>query len=290
MPPADDAQRYCDLHLHTTWSDGRWDPRRVVEEAHAHRLAAISITDHDVLGALPVAEQVAAELGIDFLAGVELTADWDGRTVHILGYGIDPENAALQAALDRGRELMGEHVTRVLAALEAAGEPIAAADLDKYRARYAGGASLVLAMVERGVLKRASNGAALLRLASREPRAYVAAEAIELIHGASGVAVLAHPAKVRRGQPLLSADELTPLAVAGLDGLEVWQIVHGENERRHYAQVAVALGLLVTGGSDCHGPRRGLGPRVGSQRVPYSVFERLSDAIARRRDPTAAQS
>src|SRR4051812_19872918 len=116
-----ETPRLADLHLHTTWSDGRWTPRRVVEEAAAHELAAIAITDHDVLGGLAEAEQVDAEHGIAFLAGVELTADWDGRTVHILGYGIDPATTALVDALDRGRTTMGKHVASVLDALRAAG-------------------------------------------------------------------------------------------------------------------------------------------------------------------------
>ena len=272
-----------DLHLHTTWSDGRWSPAQVVEEAVSRGLTAISITDHDVLDGLGEGMQAAAEAGLELLPGVELTADWDGRTVHILGHGIDPENAQLGAALARGRELMGAHVRRVLDALASAGQPLSAAHLEKYRARYAGGASLVLAMVEGGVLRRVSNGPALLRLASAEPRAYTAAEAIGLIRDAGGIASLAHPVKVRRDRPLLSAEDLEPLVEAGLDGVEVWQIVHGPDERRHYADLADELGLLEVGGSDCHGPRRNLGPRIGSQSVPYAVFERLSAASLDRR-------
>ncbi|MBA2241009.1 MAG: PHP domain-containing protein, partial [Solirubrobacterales bacterium] len=245
MVPTSDGQRYVDLHVHTTWSDGRWTPRQVVAEAAALDLAAIAVTDHDVLGGLAEAEVAARELGVEILAGVELTADWDGRTVHILGYGINPEHERLRAALERGRQLMGDHVDRVLSAVRAAGENLTVADLGKYRARYAGGASLVLAMVERGVLKRAANGAALLRLATREPRAYTAVEAIGLIHGAGGAASLAHPVRIRRDRPLLDATDLAPLAAAGLDAIEVWQIVHGRAERQHYAAVADELDLLV---------------------------------------------
>lgn len=307
MSSDDEANRYVDLHLHTTWSDGRWSPTRVVEEAYARGLAAISITDHDVVGGLAETGVRAAELGVATVAGIELTADWDGRSVHILGYGIDPGDRPLRVALDRGRRLMAEHVDRVLARLRAAGEAIEPADLERYRARYPGGASLVLAMVRRGVPRRLDNGAELLRLASREPRAYSAAGAIGLIHGAGGVASLAHPARIRRrggvasprpdagarpgsgaSPPLHGADELAPLVAFGLDGIEVWQVVHGDVERRHYARIADELGLLRTGGSDCHGPERDGGPRVGSQAVPYAVFERLSAAITARRDDRAS--
>jgi predicted metal-dependent phosphoesterase TrpH len=279
-PP--DQQRYVDLHLHTTWSDGRWEPRRVVEEAAARGLAAIAITDHDVVGGLDEAAQAAHEHGIELLAGVELTADWNGKTVHVLGYGVDPTSPPLTAALDRGRAQMAAHVEEVLAALERSGTPLGPEDLARYRVRYASGAALILAMVEQGILRKATNGGALLRLASREPRAYTAVEAIAVIHAAGGLAALAHPAKIVRNRPHLSADELRPLAEAGLDAVEVWQIVHGDRERAHYSLVADALGLLVVGGSDCHGPRRAYGPRIGSQRVSYEVFERLREALGER--------
>ena len=103
-----------------------------------------------------------------------------------------------------------------------------------------------------------------------------------MIHAAGGIAALAHPAKIVRDRPHLAPDELRPLAEAGLDAVEVWQIVHREEERAHYAEVAEALGLLVVGGSDCHGPRKSAGPRIGSQRVPYAVYARIVDAIAAR--------
>lgn len=279
MPSPTEPQSYVDLHLHTSWSDGRWEPRRVVEEAAAHGLAAIAITDHDVVGGLAEGATAAADHGIAFLPGIELTADWRGKTVHILGYGIDAAHPTLTAALDRGRALMAAHVDEVLAALERAGTPISPDDLTRYRVRYASGAALILAMVQQGVLRRASNGGALLRLASREPRAYTAAEAIDLIHAAGGIAALAHPAKIVKDRPHLPPDDIRDLADAGLDAIEVWQIIHRREERAHYHAVAEALGLLVVGGSDCHGPRKEYGPRIGSQRVPYAVYELVLRAL-----------
>src|SRR5262249_33360894 len=154
----------------------------------------------------------------------------------------------LVAALERGRAQMAEHVGVVLDALQRAGTPLSPDDLARYRARYASGATLVMAMVQHGILRKAPDGAALLRLARREPRAYTAPEAIELIHAAGGIAALAHPVKIRRDRPHLTTDDLAPLVEAGLDGVEVWQIVHRQTERGHYAAVAQELGLLVTGG------------------------------------------
>ena len=273
---------FVDLHLHTTRSDGRWSPRRVVEEAAQRNLAAIAITDHDVLSGLAEAQQAASEAGLEFLPGVELTADWDGRACHVLGYGIDPEDSPLKAALERGERRMAEHVGELLAAIREAGHELTAEDLERYNTRYATGTSVVLGMLERGILRGSGDAKKLLALASREPRAYTAVEAIDLIHAAGGLAVLAHPARLRRNEPLLPAEAFEPLVRAGLDGLEAWQIVQGDAARKHYLSVADRLGLLPTGGSDCHGPRS-TGVRMGSQLVPYVVLEALRERLAGRR-------
>lgn len=272
---------FVDLHLHTTHSDGRWSPRKVVEEAAARGLAAIAIADHDVLTALPEAEQAARELGVELIPAVELTADWDGKTCHILGYGIDPADAPLNEALASGERRMAEHVAGLLAAIRAAGHELTEADLAKYNTRYATGTSVVLGMLQRGIL-RGPNAKQLLTLASRQPSAYTAAEAIALLHQAGGQAILAHPARLRRDEPLLPADKFRPLVEAGLDGIEAWHIVQGEPIREHYRAVTDRLGILATGGSDCHGPRS-TGVRIGSQQVPYAVLSALRERLAARR-------
>ncbi|MBI4494223.1 MAG: hypothetical protein HY690_15650, partial [Chloroflexi bacterium] len=157
------------------------------------------------------------------------------------------------------------------------GQPLQRRDLEKYRARYPGGAGLVLAMLEQGTLRRIPRAREVLRMASQEPRAFEALEAIELVHQAGGLASLAHPVRIRREQPFLEPRDLAPLAEAGLDGIEVWQIVHWPAAREHYGRLAMAMHLLATGGSDCHGPSRGQ-MRLGSQRVPEAVLTRLQDA------------
>jgi predicted metal-dependent phosphoesterase TrpH len=197
----------------------------------------------------------------------------------MIGYDIDPDNPALLSALANGRQRMEQHVRSVLEAIRQAGHELTEHDLERYNTRYATGTALVLGMLERGILRKSPDARRLLALASQEPRAYTAGEAIDLIHGAGGLAILAHPARLRRGEPLLSAETLRPLVDVGLDGLEAWQIVHGEVARDHYHGVAEKLGVLATGGSDCHGPRS-TGVRIGSQQVPYSVLTELRKRLA----------
>jgi 3',5'-nucleoside bisphosphate phosphatase len=279
-----------DLHVHTTHSDGRLDPSEAVRESVASGLAAVAITDHDVVTGVAPALAAAAGQPIEVVAGIEMTASGldSRRAVHVLGYFIDPAEPRLLAALQRARRLMAAHVDHVLAEVRAAGGSLEHADLGRYRHRYAGGAALVLGMLERGVLKKAppGTGMRLLRLAAAEPRAYSAAEAVELIHAAGGVASLAHPAKLRRGSGLLSADELRPLVEAArFDALEAWQWIPNGWGSAHYQQVAAELGVLVTGGSDDHGKRGPHGElRLGRQPIPLEVLEALR-ARSRRSTP-----
>lgn len=279
---------FVDLHIHTTFSDGRLSPRAVVEEASARGLAAIAITDHDVLDGIAEAREAGEQMGVEVVPGIELTADWDGQLVHILGLLIDPTDPALLAALKRARQLMERFVDDVLERMASRGLVLTRADLSKYRGRYASGGTLLLGMLDKGFLKDKNNGRGLLRMVSGQPRPLTARQAIHVVHEAGGVTALAHPVRLRRGQPLLDAETLRPLVEAGLDAIETWQIVHDGVAREHYRAVAQQLGLLVTGGSDCHGPRGQWGMRMGSQYVPYSVLEELR-AVAESRTGSSSK-
>lgn len=247
----------------------------------------MAITDHDVLSGLDEAVK-AAPPGLEVVPGIEMTAQWEGpRAVHILGYFVDPANSHLALALDRARSLMGVHVDGVLDEIRQVGGTLKLHDLDRYRHRYAGGAALVLGMIEHGVLRGApaGTGMRLLRLAAAEPRAYTVREAVDLIHQAGGVASLAHPAKLKRSEPLLSAHALAPLIATGLDAIEAWQWIPNGWGSEHYLGVARDLGVLVSGGTDDHGKRTAEGGlRLGSQVVPLEVLEALRKrALAIRR-------
>jgi predicted metal-dependent phosphoesterase TrpH len=269
-----------DLHVHTTASDGRLAPAEVVAAAAQRGLQAIAITDHDVLWG--VAEALAAApRGLEVVPGIEMTCRWEGsRAVHVLGLFLDVTNPALLTAIRRAQRLMERHVDRVLAAVNAVGGALQRDHLARYRHRYAGGAALVLGMLEQGVLRGApaGTGMRLLRMAAEEPRAFTVAEAIHLIHQAGGVASLAHPAKLKRGTPLLSRADLEPLVAQGLDAIEAWQWIPGGWGSRHYLRVAGELGVLVSGGSDDHGKRTADGRmRLGAQPIPVEVLEALRE-------------
>ncbi len=276
-----------DLHVHTDHSDGRLSPAEEVREAAARGLRAVAVVDHDVLSGLDEADAAGREHGIEVVPGIEMTARWERtRSVHVLGYFVDPADTTLNAALQRAQRLMERHVDAVLREIRAVGGELQVGDLDRYRHRYAGGAALVLGMLEHGVLRGApaGTGMRLLRLAAAEPRAYTVAQAVSLIHGAGGVASLAHPAKLRRGHPLQSAEELRPLVSTDFDAIEAWQWIPNGWGSDHYRRVAAEMGLLVSGGSDDHGKRLSDGRmRLGANEVPDAVLEALRERAQRRR-------
>jgi predicted metal-dependent phosphoesterase TrpH len=103
-----------DLHLHTTASDGELTPIRLVEAAVARGMEAISITDHDTVGGLAEGQKRAQELGIEFINGIELSSEWMGREVHILGYFIDPEDPRLQGELAKIKEARDRRNIKIL--------------------------------------------------------------------------------------------------------------------------------------------------------------------------------
>ena len=131
-----------DLHVHTTASDGRLAPAEVIAAAAERGLAAVAITDHDVLSGLAEAME-AAPPGLEVVPGIEMTCRWQGpRAVHVLGYFVDVASTALQAALARAQRLMERHVESVLVEIGKVGGVLRRQDLDRYRHRYAGGAAL----------------------------------------------------------------------------------------------------------------------------------------------------
>jgi 3',5'-nucleoside bisphosphate phosphatase len=273
-----------DLHLHTTHSDGRLAPAAVVEAAAARALATIAIVDHDVVGGLDEAGATGARLGVEVIAGVELTARWQGRTCHILGYGFDPGAPRLLAALEGRRRAAEAAVGAALEALRARGYDLATADLTHYQARYPTPTTLLLALVQRRLLRSRADLLAVLPLLRVGSAGLPAAEAIALVHAAGGAAVLAHPGRRWRGQPLDGA-AISALTAEGLDGVEVEHPAHDAAQRAAFAAHADARGLVTTGGSDWHGRRRD--PLPGALSVPSSWLAPLRARIDVRRAAVA---
>ena len=260
-----------DLHVHTTASDGRLSPTEAVQAAAERGLSAVAITDHDVLSGLAEAWPRRRQ-GLEVVPGIEMTAQWQGpRAVHVLGYFVDPANVALRAALDRARSLMGDHVDGVLDEIRA-GRRDAGARTTSTAIGIAtpAGRRWCWACSSTACCAARRPGPACACCAWRPPsRARTrCGEAVDLIHQAGGVASLAHPAKLKRAQPLLSAHDARAADRHRPGCNRSLAVDPGRLGQPALPRRRARLGVLVSGGSDDHGKRTAEGahaPRLAGR-------------------------
>ena len=284
-----------DLHAHTVVSDGTLTPAQLVELAAARGLAALAVTDHDHVGGLAEARRAGERLGVEVVAGIELSVGHPAAgDVHLLGYLFDERDARLLASLEHFRAVRERRAVLIVERLRELGVEVTMEDVARAapEAGSLGRPHVARALMAKGAA--ASVQEAFDRWLGEGRPAYVpkarlgAADAIRLLHDAGGVAVLAHPTTVPEAarEPLVRE-----LAALGLDGLEVQHSKHGAAERERYQALARELGLVPTGGSDFHGenkPDVELGRGVGGNvAVGYATLEALrTRAAGARRRPS----
>ncbi len=265
--------KVADLHLHTNFSDGTFTPEELAERAQQAGLGTIALTDHDSLEGCARMRAACAAHGLDFIPGTELTADTQGQEVHILGYWIDEQSVPFQTELAHFQQVRQSRIHEMVARLNSHGIPIRAEEVLKLAdCRAPGRPHLARALVAGGFADDYDH--AFDRFLKKGRAAWVAKarmksiDAIRLIHDAGGVAVLAHPGLYRN-------DGIIPrLAAQGLDGLECWHTKHTPELSAKYERMAAELGLVATGGSDCHGMSKGQ-PLVGTVRLPQANVDAL---------------
>jgi len=275
--------------VHTTASDGSVTPGECVELAGTLGLAAIGITDHDTMAGVGEAQARGAELGVEVVAGLELTASHGPWVVHLLGYCPEPGDPGLEALLTRVRASRDERNPQILRRLAAVGCPVSADEVAAEAGSHVvGRPHIAAAMVRKGYVRNfqeafdkflAAGGAAYV-----ERRRQSAADVIAAILGARAVPVLAHPGALG----IHSAEELDrlvrSLVEVGLRGVEAYYHAHTARQVAICRRVAERQGLVVTGGSDFHGagkPDIQLGRGMGNMHVPYHLLVGLRAARER---------
>ena len=248
-----------DLHTHSNRSDGTFEPAEVVRLAAERALDVVALTDHDTTDGLAEALATGSVVGVEVVPGVEFSAEFDGNSVHVLCYWMDPEDTALQLELRRLREDRFRRGELMVGKLHDLGLPVA---FERVRA-IAGDATIVRphiaqAMVEAGIV--ATEKEAFERYIGDGGPAHVAKHALDpvnavaLIDGAGGVCALAHPG-MWGDQSSVPLELIERMAAAGMRGLEVDHPDHRPEMRERYRTLAGELDLIATGGSDCHGTR-----------------------------------
>lgn len=271
-----------DLHLHTLISDGTITPSELVLRATREGHRAIALSDHDTTQGLAEAAATAARLegAPQLIPAIELTVQVPHYgSVHVLGYGVDPEAEELQSVAAENRAGKRARMHAILSELlEREKIRIDYEDLAAGRGddAYVGRHHAAAILVRRGVVKTRQKAFRRYLKDSRvpEPKVVDAARGIEAIHAAGGVAVLAHPT------PHDLKRHLRPLLKAGLDGIEVYRPRGAVAHRERVATLAADEGLLVTGGSDWHGHYPG--PPFGHWSAPERILEPLLEAISSR--------
>lgn len=271
-----------DLHSHSNRSDGTFDPAAIVRLAADRGLDTVALTDHDTTDGLAEALAAGRELGVRVVPGVEFSAEYRGKSVHVLAYWMRMDDAAFQDELTRLRDDRFRRGERMIELLQGLGFDIS---FERVR-EISGGGNIVRphiaqAMVEAGIV--ATEREAFERYISDGGPAYVGkhalhpTDAIALIRDAGGVASLAHPGLWGARDEAVPEELIDEMAAVGLTGLEVDHIDHDAAKRAHYRAIADRLGLIPTGGSDCHGTR--YDPvRLGASRCEPDAFAALAAA------------
>jgi len=264
---------FCDLHIHSCYSDGTFTPTEIVEKAKEKNLCAISITDHDEIYAIGIAKSYGEKNDILVISGIELSAMYNDTEIHILGYLFDEDDKKFSEKLKEIREYREERAKKILRKLEDYGFHINFNFVKDLAGQGAiGRPHVAQALLENknineykdAFVKYIGNGKPCNVPKYRlNPK-----EAIELITDAGGIPVLAHPGNIRDDGVV---DEVLRFPFGGL---EVWHPDHTSRQIKHYLSIAEERSLLTTGGSDNHGHRSTKAP-IGGIVIDFSAVESL---------------
>ncbi len=291
---------FVDLHCHSTASDGTLPPAEVVRLAKESGLSALALTDHDTIGGVAEAAAEAGRLGLDFIAGIEISCEYPHPgTMHVLGYGVDPRSRTL---LELTTTLLGgrdDRNPKIIAKLQSLNVAITMEEVEQEAHATAadskkpiGRPHIASILLRKGYVN--SIKAAFDKYLAPGGLAYFDKErlsmrqAMEMIRASGGIPVLAHPVQLRTENDAQLERVVKDLVDLGLEGLEVIHSDHDAALVEKYEALADRYNLLKTGGSDFHGTNKKdipLGTARG-RRVPRAYF----DALVARKTGMAAPS
>lgn len=277
-----------DLHMHTTYSDGSASPAEILHSAQEIGLKTIAITDHDNLHAYPEAAFIAEKLCLELATGVELTTSWNipaeksgeassrAVDVDLLGYYFDPQSDLIQACCQAAMLDLRARIGDICLAMTQAGFPISIFDVQDQNPHYPGARQAIQALNQLGHASSWNEGLAMFEAfwSKSRPAELSMEEAIETIHLAGGVAILAHPVAVQTPSGWLQAGQIAWLVEHGLDGLEIYHPRLNLAARQHFLGLAKRFHLLISGGSDEHGGNNQM-TRLGSEIITYEMLAAL---------------
>lgn len=265
-----------DLHMHTTYSDGHWQPQELFSYLAEQQFALVSVTDHDRIDRIEEMQELGRQVGIPVLAGVEVTTEWEGKMGHVLCYGIKPADIAFGSLLQKTVRQQLENTQMVYQELRRRG--------------YEFPRQTEVLAEQNGDLVRPVDNARLLQVHGHAQsfqeamkiitdagfRSIMAdmAETVHAAHQAGGVALIAHPGRRETGFTLYTTELLDQVSEqVPLDGIEVVHPSHSAGQIADFQAYVSRRGWLQSTGSDSHGPRH---------RYPIAHQASLSAALLER--------
>ncbi len=285
-----------DFHMHTTHSDGSYAPAELIRYCKVKGLGCVSVTDHDTMSSFEECDKEARELGIELIPGVEISAQFEPGTLHILGFFLDRHQPKLKAVLDEIQKARRERNPQIIQKLNALGIEIsmkevveeAYANTEGMADKQIGRPHFAKVLLKKGAVKSLEE--AFDKYLGKGKPAYVdkrrvtSEEAIGLINQAGGIASVAHPKQMKLAPDTLEK-EIGKLVDQGLGAIEVYNSCQRPYENAIYQRIAKRFNLVETGGSDFHGankPDVDLGFLGENVNLGYSMVESLRERIAKR--------
>lgn len=276
---------FADLHTHSSASDGTMSPSQLVEKAESIGLSVLALTDHDTVGGIEEALAAAKGKNLRVIAGTELSCGWQGyeKSVHVLGLFISPEKSKLTDILDEQRDLRRIRAMKILNLLREQGF-----DMNELEAwfhsepgRVLGRPHLAHYLESKGYIKTFDE--AFKKYLSAGCPCYVPKDyidfrtAIDAIHDAGGMAVLAHPGLIPHWE-----ETWETIKDLDWDGLEVFYVEHENRDVRKFLEIATEKDIACTGGSDYHGEYEKHIDRLGQGGLDEEQFKKLLGQAAKR--------
>ncbi len=276
--------RMIDMHVHSSASDGTYAPAALVAEAKKAGLCAMALTDHDTMDGVEEAAAAAKELGIELVPGVEISTEYRGCEIHVLGYYPSPEHPRLKAMLEEFRDFRSTRNVRMVKRLQEEGFSITMEQLtEKFPDSVLTRAHMARFLCESGQI--ADTRTAFAQYLGENCCCYIErpkispVDAVHLIREAGGLAVLAHPVLYNLEESALK-EMIAEMKEAGMCGLEAVYSENTADDEIRMKKLAEAFGLIVTGGSDFHGqnkPDIKLGTGKGNLHIPYAFLQSLKE-------------
>ena len=266
---------YSDLHIHSTFSDGILTPSQIIDLAKCNGVEYISITDHDsVLSQSEILKEIN---DLKIIPGIELSSEYNGHEIHLLGYFINFNDASLNHVLEKIRQERIDRVHNIITQLNSLNCVISESDIELSKFVSLGRPHIAKILVEKGYAKSMHDAFAMY-LAKGKP-AYIERfkinykEAVKLIGNCGGISVLAHPGEIYKG---INKERLIQdLKMYGLNGIEVFHPSHKDKDRNDFYNLAIKYRLVITGGSDYHGSNTKVESGIGSKGLDKNLTSKF---------------